>query len=312
MDELSEAEFSSDQTHGFIELESFTVSKTSAGLGWTSAYVSVQSELPYAAGFKARPDILIVSVDAGSVLASLKTRDCNESVLRPSGSVAVIPDRMSFEVDLRSPIDTTHLYLRRSTLEEVAGGLYRGDPANVNLIVRMAIFDPILDQLSQAVRAALDEDPAISGLYVEHMMRAIAAHLIRKHTDAGKSGTPSSINSKLSFRQLARIRELIEDRLSGRLTLADLSTEIGISADHFGRLFKQATGMPVHQFVLRCRVDRARRLLTDTAMPIAAIAFECGFSDQVHLTRLFRRFVGTTPAAFRQNISSSHVCSSFP
>jgi AraC family transcriptional regulator len=58
-------------------------------------------------------------------------------------------------------------------------------------------------------------------------------------------------------------------------------------------------GVPPHQFILRTRVERAKRLLANTHIPIAHIAAECGFCHQEHLTRAFRRLTGTTPAAFR-------------
>jgi AraC family transcriptional regulator len=301
MIEVFPSKFVSEQTHGFVDLESFSVSKTSDDLDWSVAYISVQSEMPYARSFQPLTDILIVSIDAGSMLANVKFGDRHQRILRPSGSVTLMPDRMAFDVDMHTPIDTTHLYLRRSILDEVAGGLYRGDPTRIDLIPRMAILDPILGEIGHSVRAALDDDPQTSGLYVEHMMRAIAAHLIRMHSDADKNATmPVSLNAGLSASQLAKAREMIEDHLTARLTLFEISSEFGMSSDHFGRLFKQATGIPVHHFVLRSRIDRARRLLAETSLPIARIAFECGFAGQTHLTRSFRRIVGVTPAIFRK------------
>src|SRR5690606_17197288 len=148
----------------------------------------------------------------------------------PSGSVTVMPDRMAFDVDLHTPIDTTHLYLRRSILDEVASGLHRGDPADIDLRFRMAVLDPILGVLCHAVREALDEDPKISTLYVDHLMRAIAAHLIKTHSDADKRGKCAPLKAGLTAHQLGRVREMIESRFAERLTLQDFSTELGMSA----------------------------------------------------------------------------------
>jgi len=304
MNRVSPSRFSTEQTHRFVELDSFSVSKTSADLDWAAAYISVQSETPYAASFEARPDILIASNDSGSVLADITILGHQQTVLRPSGSVTVMPDCMAFDVDLHAPIDTTHLYLRRSILDEVAGGLYRGDPVDIDLRFRMAVLDPVLGVVCHAVRKALDEDPKISSLYVEHLMRAVAAYLIKRHSDADKKSKLPPLKAALTAHQLSKVREMIESRFAERLTLLDFSTEFGMSADHFGRLFKLATGVPVHQFLLRCRIDRARRFLAETTMPIANIALECGFTDQMRLTRSFRRIVGTTPAAFRRDSQS--------
>lgn len=297
---MDAAEFSVDDTHGFVKLESFDVCRTSAGLGWAAAYLSVQSEAPYTKSFQARPDVLIAVIDTGSIRANIGTREGIQYVRGPAGSVTIIPDGMAFNMDLHTPIQTTHLYLRRAVLDEVASRIYRGDPSDIEFIARMAIFDPLLTQLCHAIRDALDEDPEMSGLYVEHMANAVAAHLIRQHSNADRQRRQAPSNARLSALQLARTRKMIEARLGERLTTADLAADTRMSAEHFGRLFKQATGTTLYQFLIRRRVDRASRLLTETAMPIIEIADECGFADQVHLTRAFGRIVGTTPAAFRR------------
>ncbi|MNU07967.1 HTH-type transcriptional activator RhaS [compost metagenome] len=59
--------------------------------------------------------------------------------------------------------------------------------------------------------------------------------------------------------------------------------------------------MPPHRYLINLRVEKARRLLEKTSMSIAEIAYECGFAHQEHLTRLFRRQTGTTPAAYRRS-----------
>jgi AraC family transcriptional regulator len=68
---------------------------------------------------------------------------------------------------------------------------------------------------------------------------------------------------------------------------------------HFARLFKQAFGMPVHQFILQSRIDSARLKLVSNSCSLAEIASECGFSSQAHFSSAFRRFVGTSPGDFR-------------
>ena len=65
-------------------------------------------------------------------------------------------------------------------------------------------------------------------------------------------------------------------------------------------LFKRSTGLPPHQYVIRERTEKAKALLFKTDLPISVVARDCGFSDQAHLTRHFKRAVGTTPARFRR------------
>ncbi len=81
-----------------------------------------------------------------------------------------------------------------------------------------------------------------------------------------------------------------------------LSEASGLSVSHFTRRFKVTTGLSPHQFVLRRRVERAKRLLKHTSEAIAQIALCCGFSHQEHLTHTFKRFTGNTPGRYRQTV----------
>lgn len=292
--------FSALRTHDFARVPAISVLETSEGLGWTAVHMSVQSEAPYRASFQPQSSILISLVNSGRATATVTIDKKAASIQGAPGTITIIPDGVGFEVDLQSRIGTTHLYLPREILDEVSEDITQDSPTRIELMARIAIFDPILEQLCRAVRDALDEDPSSSRLYVEYMARAIAAHLITAHSNVATQNSALSSNRRLSARLLPRVREMVESKLGDRLTTSDIAAETGMGPDHFGRLFKQATGTTLYQFVIRCRVDRARRLLVDTSMPILQIARECGFADQVHLTRSFGRFVGTSPAAFRK------------
>lgn len=98
-----------------------------------------------------------------------------------------------------------------------------------------------------------------------------------------------------------RLRSLLEERDQEPLTIAGLSAELGVHPSHVTRAFTQTYGMPPHRYLVTRRIDRARRLLLDGVAPAEAAAL-AGFHDQAHLTRHFRRVLGTTPAAFAGRI----------
>ncbi|MBA2679458.1 MAG: helix-turn-helix transcriptional regulator, partial [Ktedonobacteraceae bacterium] len=85
--------------------------------------------------------------------------------------------------------------------------------------------------------------------------------------------------------------------------LEALAQQADFSPYHFARLFRRTTGESPHQFVLRQRVEAAQRLLKETRAPLASIALECGFANQSHLTRIFKRHLSLTPRAYRQDKS---------
>lgn len=79
-----------------------------------------------------------------------------------------------------------------------------------------------------------------------------------------------------------------------------MAAAAGFSPNHFSKLFKRSTGLLPHQYVVRKRIEKAKALFAGTDLPVGVVAWDCGFSDQAHLTRHFKRLVGTTPAKFRR------------
>jgi AraC-like DNA-binding protein len=94
-----------------------------------------------------------------------------------------------------------------------------------------------------------------------------------------------------------RLRELLDQSITSSLTIADAAREFGTHPSHLVRAFSQAYGIPPHRYLTGRRVDLARRLLRNGTPPAAAAA-AAGFHDQSHLTRHFRRVLGTTPGTF--------------
>ncbi|MCC3507513.1 MULTISPECIES: helix-turn-helix transcriptional regulator [unclassified Microcoleus] len=86
--------------------------------------------------------------------------------------------------------------------------------------------------------------------------------------------------------------------LDQELALADLAAIAQISPNYFTTQFKQSIGFAPHQYVIRQRVERAKKLLVNGEEKIADIAYQVGFTHQSHLTRHFKRLVGVTPKQF--------------
>jgi AraC-like DNA-binding protein len=106
-----------------------------------------------------------------------------------------------------------------------------------------------------------------------------------------------------------RLRELLEDEVAqntgsataeAHLTLAAAARRLGASPEHLIRVFRAQYGVPPHRYLTSIRVDRARRLLLGGMRAVDA-ATAAGFYDQAHLTRHFRRVLGTTPTAFQRS-----------
>jgi AraC family transcriptional regulator len=100
--------------------------------------------------------------------------------------------------------------------------------------------------------------------------------------------------------QRARITSYVDSNLAKRLSTAELAALVRLSASHLRRAFKASLGCSPHEYVIQCRIVRAKMLMLETGISLAQIAFECGLADQAHLCRLFRRRVGISPSAWRR------------
>lgn len=178
------------------------------------------------------------------------------------------------------------------------------DPERVQILDALNASDPLAERILlsflQEVRSA-----GLGGeLYAQSLATALAVHLLREHSSLGGrartqlAGAPREA-AGLSARALGRVTDYIGANLASDLSLEELAGAANLSARHFSRLFKAATGLSPHQYVIRERVERARALLASTDVPVGRVALACGFSHQGHLARHFVRLTGTTPARFR-------------
>jgi AraC family transcriptional regulator len=105
--------------------------------------------------------------------------------------------------------------------------------------------------------------------------------------------------------QTRRVLDYIEERLGAKLTVEDIAAAIELSESHFGRAFKSTLGISPMVYVAARRIERAKCMIIDSAESLTDIALSCGFSDQSHLTKRFRRTVGVTPGQWRRSSAST-------
>jgi len=103
----------------------------------------------------------------------------------------------------------------------------------------------------------------------------------------------------LSGRRLRRAIDYVHAHLQENVRLEDIAAAAGLSAFHFSRAFKSTIGLTPHGYLMFVRVERAKALLSRCDRTMTEIAAEAGFSDQSHMSKVFRRLTGCTPTEFR-------------
>src|SRR5207237_100459 len=192
------------------------------------------------------------------------------------------------------------VYLRSSIYQSAVGEIYNCDTASAELVPRFAVLDPMLEQLAIAITVALRDGTAEDGLYIDTLAQMTAVHLARTHSSQSRPVRTPAIQTMSGWR-MRRVIEYIEEHLDGDLSLESIAAEVEISSIYLARAFKAAIGRSPHQYVLGRRVERAKELLRNTEMPVVDVALSSGFSSQSHLSYWFQRYVGVSPAVYRQH-----------
>ncbi len=143
--------------------------------------------------------------------------------------------------------------------------------------------------LASRVFAELHQPDASSSLQIESLVHELIDEV---------AGVASRPDPRAGW--LGRARNLLHEHGDEPLTLSELADRVCIDRAHLARTFKQRLGMSVGEYHRRLRLEQAARMIAQSDEPLSRIAQRCGFSDQAHLTRLFRRYTGSTPARYRQ------------
>jgi AraC family transcriptional regulator len=102
--------------------------------------------------------------------------------------------------------------------------------------------------------------------------------------------------------RLLRVDSYVKSRLSESITLSDMANSAGLSPMHFAAQFRAATGYRPHQYLLLCRLERAKELMANASCSMLDIALDVGFHTQSHFTNVFKRLTGKTPGAWRDDV----------
>lgn len=198
----------------------------------------------------------------------------------------------------RDPVEVTHVYLSGSLVAEVASELMGCSVDEVMLHDVLRTDDPLMTSVAEAIAQEARAQAFGGALYVDTLARGLTIHLLRRYASVRLLETPCT--GGLSLVQQRRILEFIETHLAGSLDLKTLADALDMTPCLFARKFRRSFGMPPYVFVKSKRLERARQLLATTRLPIKAIAADCGFCDQAHLTRMFAGEFAETPAVFRR------------
>jgi AraC-like DNA-binding protein len=157
--------------------------------------------------------------------------------------------------------------------------------------------------LIEAAVAAFDADRDTSRRYLLRASALLRVKGVAAYTGADSASEPEFRGGLLTW-QLIRVVDYIETHLPDKIAVIDLAGLINVSMGQLFRAFKISVGVTPCDYIARRRVELACTMMRTTAEPLSQVALACGLCDQPHLCKLFRRFVGMSPSAWRRAMSA--------
>ena len=218
-----------------------------------------------------------------------------------SSEVAIIPAGSSWTCRSEGPEFTNMLllYLRPLFVRAAARELDFSHN-EIDLTPQIGFKDKHICHVAMSLLHELNEANVVGRLYADSLATGLAIQLVRRYSSlkdihVGHGGmAPHKLR-----KAIALIDHHLSDEEEGRVALRTVARDVAMSYFHFSRAFKQAMGMTATNYIAERRIERAKKMLEETELPISEIALRSGFSSQSHFTTAFRRLAGATPKAFR-------------
>jgi AraC-like DNA-binding protein len=165
------------------------------------------------------------------------------------------------------------------------------------LLPGICLIPPLLEPVAGLIVREL------SGVADQSRLDLLAGLVASYLADAGPESRPAAAPVPGgAANHLAQADALLRAHLDRPLGACELADSLFISPGYLRQIFRQAYGHGPMHHLLALRIEHAKKLLADTAMPVGEVATRCGFASQFHFSRVFRRFAGMPPSRWRRHV----------
>ena len=220
-----------------------------------------------------------------------------------AGTTYLLDLRRDPFIYIGDPLHSLYFYMPRSAIGEVNGEFDDPSAGDIALQPGECVKDSTILCIGQTLLTILRNPQGFHQPLVDHLLQGVCAYFASNY--AGSSSTSTIVKGTLAPWQQRLVMQMMRDRLFEGISISELAEACGLSAGALVRGFKRSTGVSPHQWLLNRRIDLAIELMSSTDASLAQIAFNAGFSDQSHFSRVFAQKSGVTPGVWRKSQASS-------
>lgn len=173
--------------------------------------------------------------------------------------------------------------------------------ATADIAFRASVMTDVeIVRMARAIAGEMSDEQLGHGAMLDTLVRQLVIHLLRHHLTVRKSDHIELSRAGPVDRRLRRAIEFMHDNFGREIALEEIAASAYLSEYHFARLFKRITGITPHVYLANVRLERARKLLAETELPISEVAVTVGYQSQSHFTKMFKLVTGVTPRIYRE------------
>lgn len=208
--------------------------------------------------------------------------------------------------DLASPEDRDYMTvgIKEDFLQEMLRDIGSERSELPCFLVPQLQADLYVQRICEAIRSENDTLRFGRDVLLRNLVMELVIHVLRHFMPSDEGEVLSSDLPALRW-PVRRAMEYLHDTYTQDFNLERVSAAAQLSKYHLERVFKKATGLRLHSYMVMLRVERAKELLIRTSRPIADIALELGFADQSHFSNVFKQVTGLSPRGYRMAANSN-------
>jgi AraC family transcriptional regulator len=196
------------------------------------------------------------------------------------------------------PYHSLAFYLPRTALDAIADDANAPRIRDLSYEPGVGVNDTTISGLGSLLLPALSHPDQANPLFVDHVLLAVGVHIAQ--TYGGMQPMSRLARGGLAPWQERRAREILLANIKRGVALKEVARACDLSVSYFSHAFRHTLGMAPYKWLIEQRVVLSKEKLRDDGLSLSDVAAECGFSDQSHLTRVFRQTVGVSPGAWRR------------
>lgn len=114
-------------------------------------------------------------------------------------------------------------------------------------------------------------------------------------------------HGETTYQTISRAKRFIEQSLADGISLGDIAAHVNLSQSYFHTVFTAAVGCSPHEYLVKCRIDEAKKMLWDSENQMKEIAVSCGFGCQQYFNKVFKRQTGMTPLEYKKSLRRDYL-----